>query len=160
MASLGRHLASLELDVEFYFVAGAVVSLAFASRPRSSRPRDVFRSVGEADPAAAFALAQGWAPGWAADTVKAIARGQGGPGGFLDIPHVAVFEPPADYALAMKLATLHPRASARDLEDLRFLLRASNLGTEDGACSSVSRYLAERHLPPHAKALLRSVLGG
>jgi hypothetical protein len=159
MASLSRHLASLELDVEFYFVAGAVISQVFASRPRSARPRDVFRSVVETDPAAAFAVAQEWKPGWAAETVKAIARGQGGPGGFLDIPHVAVFQPPAEYALAMKLATLSPQASAQDLEDLRFLLRASNLGTEEGARGGVSRYLAERHLPQHAQASVRSVLG-
>jgi hypothetical protein len=158
MASLGRHLATLELDVEFYFVAGAVVSQLFASRPSSSRPRDIFRSAHEADPVSAFAAAQGWATDWAADSVRAIAGSRGALGGFLDIPHVGVFQPPAEYALAMKLATLSSPASARDLEDLRFLLRASNLGTEDGARVAVSRYLADRYLPPHAQATIRSVL--
>jgi hypothetical protein len=160
IASLGQHLAILELDVEFYFVAGAVIHQVFASRTTSARPRDVLRSTPEADPVGEFVTAQGWASGSVAALVKAIAGGRGVPGGFLEIPHVAVFQPPVEYALATKLAALRPEAPHRDLEDLRFLLRASNLGTEEAARRAVSGYLAERHLPAHVPAVLRSVLSG
>jgi hypothetical protein len=92
--------------------------------------------------------------------VRGVAGHRGPPGGFVDIPHVAVFQPPPEYALAMKLAALRPEPSARDLEDLRFLLRALNLGSEEGARTCASRYVADRHLPAHAQGVLRSVLNG
>jgi hypothetical protein len=160
VASLAQHLSTLELDVEFYFVSGAVLSEVFASRPPSARPRDIFAPAPEADPVGAFAAGQGWAPEWAANVVRGIAGHRGPPGGFVDIPHLAVFQPPPEYALALKLAALRLEPSARDLEDLRFLLRALNLGSEEGARASASRYMADRHLPAHAPGVLRRVLNG
>jgi hypothetical protein len=160
MARLAEYLSTLELDVEFYFVAGAVLSQVFASRPSSSRPQDVFQPPSEGDPVAEFAARQGRAPDWAADTVRAVVSRRGPPGGFIDVPHLAVFQPPAEYALAMKLAALRPEPSARDLEDLRFLLRALNLTSEDAARVSVSRYVADRHVPPQARERLRGVPSG
>jgi len=114
----------------------------------------------DTDPVGAFATGQGWSAGWATDAVRRIVGRHGPPGGFLDIPHLAVFQPPPEYALAVKLAVLRPDPSTRDLEDLRFLLRALNLGSEEGARASVARYVADRHLPPHASSVLRSVLNG
>jgi len=158
LASLAQHLRALELDVEFYFVAGAVLSQVFPSRPASSRPRDVFGPATPADPIGAFAVAQGWEAGWAADTVTGIAGRRSPPGGFIDLPHLAVFQPQPEYALAVKLAALHPEPAPRELQDLRFLLRALNLSSEEGARAAASRYVADRHLPPHVSTVLRSLL--
>ena len=160
LALLTEHLGTIELDVEFYFVAGAVICQAFRSRPASLRPRDLFEPASEADPVAAFTAGKGWSTSWATDAARDVAGRRGPPGGFMDADHLAVFQPPPEYALAMKLAALRPEPSARDLEDLRFLLRALNLGSEEGARVAVGRYIADRHLPSHASGVLRSVLQG
>jgi hypothetical protein len=160
LASLSRHLATLELDVEFYFVAGSVMRQSFPARPHSARPRDLFQPSGEGDPVAAFTAGQGWSFEWASDSVTGIVGRRRPPGAFLDIPHLAVFQPPAEYVLAVKLAALRPEPTARDLEDLRLLLHALDLSSDEGARSSTSRYVADRHVPAHARTTLRSLLAG
>jgi hypothetical protein len=73
------------------------------------------------------------------------------------VPGLAAFEPPPEYALVMKVASLPATVPPRALDDLRFLLRALNLGTPQEAMAVVERYVAYRHVPPHAQEVLRSV---
>ena len=160
MAALAEHLANIELDVEFYFIGGAVFSQVFPSRPKSGRPAHVFGwDRQESDPVAAFVATAGWPPTRLADLVRGIV-GQGSPPGrFFETPHVAVFQPPAEYVLAVKLACSSGDPGAADMEDLRFLLRALNIVSESGARASISRYVADRHLPLGARRALSQLLG-
>jgi hypothetical protein len=87
--------------------------------------------------------------------------GPGGPPGrFVDLPHLEICAPPPEYILAVKVACARSEPPSRDLDDLRFLLRALNLVTSDAALATVTRYLGERHLPAHARDTLRHLLEG
>jgi len=70
---------------------------------------------------------------------------------------IGLFAPPPEYALAMKVASL-PSDSPRAVDDVRFLLRLLNLATPAAATEVISRYVSERHLPPHAPDILRQLL--
>ncbi|MGE0159498.1 MAG: DUF1778 domain-containing protein [Gemmatimonadales bacterium] len=163
-SSLAKYLLTLELDVEFYFVAGAVLVRELPARPRSARPAHLFG----ADPAEeatnrrgavrAYAATQGWEPGWEAALVREITDRRAAPVPFLDLPHLQIFAPPPEYALALVLGSLGPNPAASELDDLRFLLRSLNLASADAALASVGRYVAQRHLPAHAKETLRRVV--
>jgi hypothetical protein len=76
----------------------------------------------------------------------------------VDLPGLAVYSPPPEYALAMKLASLPAAPPTGALDDLRFLLRALNLNAVREAIDVVTRYVADRHLPRHAQTTLRQLL--
>jgi uncharacterized protein (DUF1778 family) len=154
---IGREL---ELDVEFYVLGGPVLHHAFAAKPRSARPRDLFVDSSRLERALeAAGREQAWQPSWAEDAVReALATAPGAP--FLDLPHLRAFTPPAGYALAVKLAGARAVPDPRDLDELRHLLRSEELRAVEGALEVVRRYLPERHLPPGTRGLLERLLGG
>jgi hypothetical protein len=159
LAPLAEHLALLELDVEFYFVGGAIFHQLFSSSPASARPAQALGGP-DADEVAKVSAERGWPPGWVAERARTIVGPGGPPGRFLDAPHLKIFAPPVEYVLALKVACARPAPSSHDLEDLRFLLRALNLTTRDTALAAVSRYVGQRHLPAPAHDTLRRLLGG
>jgi hypothetical protein len=150
---LARHLEAIESEVEFYSIGGTLMWQAFPARPRSANPRDLLLPV--PDLVAAFLDARGLARAWIVEAV----HGLRGVHRWIDIPRITAFEPPLGYALAMKLGCLPAPPSAADLDDLRFLLRSLNVGTEEAALSAVAPYLADRHVPAHAKAALGTLVG-
>ena len=58
----------------------------------------------------------------------------------------------------MKVAAARSPVGARDIDDIRFLLRSMNLTTAPGALAVVTRYFAERYLPPETPDLLARLL--
>jgi hypothetical protein len=147
LASLAAELEILELEVEFYFIAGAILSATLPTRTGSARPDRLLRPRGDQ-----------MEPKSPQERVPEVVRalvGQAGPSGrFLELPRIQVFAPPVEYALAMKVASLPPD-SPRAVDDIRFLLRLLNLGTAAAATDVISRYVAERHLPAHARDVLQ-----
>jgi hypothetical protein len=159
LASLEAHLASLELDVEFYSIGGAVLTQLLPARPAAVRPSSLFRDAAGVDAVDEFARRRGWAPGWLSETVReTVGRGPA-PGGFLDLPHLKIFAPPAEYVLAVKVAALRADPTSRDLDDLRFILRALNVDSAEAALAVATRYIAERHLPPYALEVMKRRIG-
>ena len=159
LQTLQRHLAILELDVEFYFLGGALLHQAFAARPPTTDPRAMFKPAGLVNEACDdVARAEGWSTTWLVDTL----REHLGPGlawaRFLDAPGIQAFTPPSGYALAMKVAAARSPMGAREIDDIRFLLRSMNLTTAAAALAVVTRYFAERYLPPEAPDLLARLL--
>ena len=74
------------------------------------------------------------------------------------VPGIQAFTPPPGYALAMKMAAARSPLGAREVDDIRFLLRSMNLTTAPAALAVVTRYFAERYLPSEAPALLSRLL--
>jgi Antitoxin ParD len=155
---LSAELTDLELDVEFYSIGGALMCQAFPSRPPTASVAALFRSpqpVWEA--AARVAAREGWPSEWLSSTVKSYLA----PGGarFLEMPHLKMFVPPLEYALAVKLAALRLGADAQAVDDVRYVLRAANVTSTEEALSTVTPYFAERQLAPETRTILKELLG-
>jgi uncharacterized protein (DUF1778 family) len=156
---LEQALDTLELDVEFYFLSGAVVRQAFAGRPGTAHPRALFKPWAPvAQATREVGQSQGWPDTWVEDTLREILRPAPRGSGFVDLRRLKAFAPPPEYVLAIKVASATTPIGARDVDDLRFLLRSINLTTPDAALSVVTRYFAPRYLPPDTTALLARLL--
>lgn len=152
-------LTDLQIDLEFYFVSGALLHQAFQAQPRSVRPQGMFASDAPLREAfSSVAKAEGWSGIWPEAALRECVRSRAPGQGYLDAPRLKVFTPPLGYALAMKTggATL---AGPGWAEDLSFLLRALNLTTPDAAMTVITRYLAERQLPGDTRERLGRALG-
>jgi hypothetical protein len=161
LAQIHDHLVILELDVEFYFIGGAVFRQVLPVRLDSARPSRLLSASGPAgaDPVGDFATQRGWAPTRLTEAVRSVVGQGGSPGRFLELPNLKVFSPPPDYALTMRLATLGPDPSPKVLDDLRLLLRLLDVSTAEEAADITGRYLPLRHLPPRAIDTVRAILG-
>jgi hypothetical protein len=159
IAELNDNLALLELDVEFYFIGGAIFRVLLPASRGSARPRELLTPrLLTADPIGDHAARRGWGSTRLAEAVRHVV-GQGGtPGRFLELTNVKVFSPPPDYALTMRLATLPDDPPARVLDDLRLMLRLLDVATADEATDVTGRYLSTGHLPPHAVDTVRAIL--
>lgn len=157
---LDTHLGVLELDVEFYYLGGALLHQAFASRASTARPSAIFRPARLAAEAATnVARGGGWPAGWLLEAVHALLGAGGQSRRFVELPNLKVYTPRAEYVLAIKTAAIESADAPRELEDLRFLLRSLNVSTAEGALSIATRYFSERQLPPRAGEVVQTLLG-
>ena len=153
-------LVSIELDVEFYFMGGAIFHQAFTARPGTVRPQAMFKACGlVAQATQEVARSQGWTATWLEESLREILRPGPHATRFVDLGCLKAFTPPPEYALAIKVAAAPAEPTPQDVEDLRFLLRLLNVTSVAAALSLVTRYFAERQLPPHARALLARLVG-
>ena len=161
LTTLSDALAVLELDVEFYFLGGAVLHQAFAARPPTAHVSALFRpSALVRESAAKVAAREGWPYEWLSDAVKSCLRGAPPPGPYVELDHVRVFIPPLEYALAVKVAALRVGREAPEVEDVRYLLRALNLTSVPEALAVVRQYFSDGQIAAPAKDVLEELLAG
>jgi hypothetical protein len=161
LALLDQSLAYLELKVEFYLLGGAVLSQAFHSRPPTAHVSALFRPPGAvADAVATLTQRHGWPDDWLTGAIKERLLGGIRSDRYVELANLSVFVPPLEYVLALKVASLRLGAGARALDDLRYVLRASNLMGADDALSITGRYFSERQLPGDARETLEGLFAG
>lgn len=155
---LSQHLARLELDVEFYFLGGAVLHQVLPRSTGSARPARLFRAARPAaDPLGDLARVQGWPEGWHGEAVRqALGAGPGGKS-HLELPGLRAWTPPAPYVLAVELAA-RAEGEPGALDDLRFVLRILDVRSAESALASVTPYVPERYLPSDTRATLGALL--
>jgi len=157
--ALNSSVRSLELKVEFYLLGGAILSQSFHARPTTARIDALFRPESEAtNTIADLARREGWGPDWLADAVKACLAGGLRPDRYLELDHLSVFVPPAEYVLALKVAALRLGAGARTLDDLRYVVRALNLKGAADVLELTARYFGPRQIPSDARSTLERLL--
>lgn len=156
---LDARLASHQTEVEFYFVGGAVIFQAFNAQPGTAhvsamfRPADVVRLAIEE-----VAIEEGAPEDWLPQSVRRVLRGGATAAAYVGLPHVRVFVPVPDYVLGIKCAAMRLGDDFREMDDIRYLLRAMNVTSADSALSIVSQYFTERQLAPDTKARLERAL--
>ena len=157
LVELSDELALTEIRGEMLIAGGAAMALAYSTRRSTSDLDAVFEPktlIYEA--AARIATRHSLDAGWLNDAVKGYLPGAD-PNAtvFFDRPGLVVRIASPRYLLAMKL--LASRVE-RDEDDIRVLLRLSNITTADEALVLVSDLYPVSAIPPKVRFLVRELL--
>jgi hypothetical protein len=157
LRELASELDRLGLRGELLVVGGAAMALAYSTRRVTAdidalfEPKqviyDIARKVGER---------HGLDPGWLNDAVKAYVPGPD-PNAtvYFDLPGLVVRIASPRFMLAMKL--LASRVE-RDSDDIRLLLRLSNITQVAEALDLVSDFYPSSTIPPRVELLVTELL--
>lgn len=158
---LDAELASEDVQGELYLVGGAVMCLALDAREATRDVDGYFQPTGVIRQAAGRVAARAGVPDdWLNDAVKGFLSSRGDFDPYLELDHLKVFVARPEYLLAMKCAAMRLGEEFRDLDDVRYLLRALNITSVDGALEVVTRYFDEEQLPPKTRVALEELLPG
>ena len=157
LVELSDELALTEIRGEMLIVGGAAMALAYSTRRSTADLDAVFEPktlIYEA--AARIATRHSLDAAWLNDAVKGYLPGAD-PNAtvFFDRPGLVVRIASPRYLLAMKL--LASRVE-RDEDDIRVLLRLSNITTADEAIALVSDLYPVSAIPPKVRFLVRELL--
>jgi hypothetical protein len=119
------------------------------------RPASVVRDAARAI-ATRMAVPQDWVQRSVRDLLGAGARLQQS---YLELSHLRVFAPLPEYVLAMKCAAMRLGEDFREMDDIRYVLRAMNVASAEEALGFVTRYFTERQLPADTRERLSDLLG-
>jgi hypothetical protein len=136
---------------------------AFAASPGTAHVSAMFRPAGPVrDAVAEVARTAGVSEGWVQDAVRRVLGSGAGCGGatpgYVDLPHVRVFEPLPAYVLAIKCAAMRLKDDFQELDDVRFLLRALNITSTEHALEVIVPYFATRQLTEDTRINLEAIL--
>ena len=147
-ALLNDELAGAQVEGELYLVGGAVMCLAYATRPSTQDVDAFFRPAGEVRVAAArVALRAGLPPDWLNDAVKGYLSERGDFRAWLELSHLRVLIAQPEYLLAMKCLAFRIGAEFHDEDDIRYLLRHLGIASYDKALDVLTRYYPLERFP-------------
>jgi hypothetical protein len=145
---LADELQRTGTEGELFLVGGAVMCLAYATRPSTQDVDALFRPARQVREAAArVAVQAGVQPDWLNDGVKAFLSEHGEFRDFLELDHLRVMVAQPEYLLAMKCLALRIGAESHDEDDVRYLLRHLGIGTYEQAIAVVTRFYPLERFP-------------
>jgi hypothetical protein len=156
---LNEELRRTAVEGELFLVGGAVMCLAYATRP-STRDVDAwFRPARKVREAAQRVAAQaGIATDWLNDGVKAFLSERGGFSPFLELDHLRIMMAQPDYMLAMKCLSLRIGAEFHDEDDVRYLLRHLDIASYEQAVAVITRFYPLERFPQKTWYALEELL--
>ena len=158
---LNNDFKETSLEVEFYFLGGAVMFQTFNSEPVTAHVSALFRPGALARDAIERVRVQaGAGKDWLPKAVRSLLAEGPDRQDFLTLSHLSVFTPLPGYVLAVKCAAMRLGVDFGEGEDVRYVLRAMNINSTEAAMSIVTRYFSERQLAPDTRASLERILGG
>jgi hypothetical protein len=145
------------IKAEVGVVGGAAMVLAFNARESTRDVDAVFAPSAKVREAAArVAAAQSLPLDWLNDAAKGYMPEDTQPRSIiLDLPHLAVWTPPAQYLLAMK--AIAARFDSNDAQDLRALIRHLDLREVKAVLEVVERYYPRKQIPPKTQFFLEEL---
>ena len=156
LLDLNDELCAVNIKGEICLYGGAVMCLAFKTRPATKDVDAIFEPVKEIRRAAGRIAERHDLPvGWLNFGVKIFVTNHEKRILF-DLPCLKVFMPEADYLLAMKI--LAARADTSDLEDIEFLLRHLNLKSVEDVLKIVREFYPKKEVKPETVFLLEELL--
>jgi hypothetical protein len=158
-ALLNTELAAVAVEGEIFLVGGAVMCLAFDAR-EATRDVDALLKPAKAvrEAAARVAAKAEVPPNWLNDAVKGFLGSNADFDAFLEFSNLRVFVARPEYLLAMKCVAMRFGEDARDVDDVRYLLRYLNIGDAETALALVTRYFDEAQIPPKTRFALEELL--
>jgi hypothetical protein len=126
---------------ELFLVGGAVMCLAYATRPSTMDVDAVFRPPTQVREAAARVAARARVrPDWLNDAVKGFMSAQGDFAPFLELDHLRIMIAQPGYLLAMKCLAMRIGAEFHDEDDVRFLLRLLEIRAYEEAVAIITKH--------------------
>lgn len=156
---LNEELQNDNVEGELYLVGGAVMCLAFQSRP-STRDVDALFLPATAVRAAVarVALQIDIETDWLNDAVKGFLSPKGEFDLFLELDHLRVMIAQPEYLLAMKCLSMRIGEEFHDEDDVRFLLRYLNIETCKQALEVIYAFYPEEQFPQKSLYALEELL--
>ena len=158
LSELNEELRSMDVKGEICLYGGAVMALAYKARPDTDDVDAIFEPVRYIRMAARrVAERHGLPIGWLNTAVEMFLvpheRRM-----LLDLSHLKVYIPPADYLLAMKVLSARP--GTLDEDDLAVLINHLELGSPDEVTEIVKSYYPNKEVNPRARILLEEIFKG
>jgi hypothetical protein len=156
---LNEELHSVGTEGELFLVGGAVMCLAYATRPSTQDVDALFRPPKEIRAAAArVAIRAGVNPDWLNDGVKGFLSAQGDFAPFLELDHLRIMVAQPQYLLAMKCLAMRIGAEFHDEDDIRYLLRHLDLRNYEKAVAVITKYYPLERFPQKTLYALAELL--
>lgn len=157
LGELNDELCAANVKGEVCLYGGAVMCLAFKSRPATKDVDAIFEPVREIRRASMKVAERNSLPvDWLNLAVKMFVVKHEKQVLF-DFPCLKVFIPESDYLLAMKV--LAARADTADLGDIRFLANSLNLTKVEEVLKIVQNYYPKKEVKPAAIFALEELFG-
>jgi hypothetical protein len=156
---LSQELRDSETQGELFLVGGAVMCLAYASRPSTQDVDAVFRPATEVREAAARAAIRGRVKAdWLNDAVKGFMSSRGDFVPFLELDHLRIMMARPEYLLAMKCLAMRLGAEFHDEDDVRYLLRLLEVHSYEKALTIITKYYPLERFPQKTLYALAELL--
>jgi len=156
---LNEELQNDNVEGELYLVGGAVMCLAFQSRPSTRDVDALFKPVTAVRAAAArVALQIDIETDWLNDAVKGFLSPEGEFDLFLELDHLRVMIAQPEYLLAMKCLSMRIGEEFHDEDDVRYLLRYLNIETCKQALEVIYTFYPEKQFPQKSLYALEELL--
>lgn len=156
---LNEELRPIDAKGELFVVGGAVMCLAYATRPSTQDVDAVFRPTAEIRAAAArVAIRAGIKPDWLNDGVKGFLSARGDFAPFLELDHLRIMVAQPQYLLAMKCLAMRIGAEFHDEDDIRYLLRYLDLRNYEDAIAVITMYYPLERFPQKTLYALAELL--
>jgi hypothetical protein len=156
---LNEELARSGTHGELFLVGGAVMCLAYATRPSTNDVDALFRPPTQVREAAArVAIRAKVNADWLNDAVKGFMSARGDFAMFLELEHLRVMMAQPQYLLAMKCLAMRLGAEFHDEEDVRFLLRLLEITDYETAVNVITKYYPVERFPQKTLYALAELL--
>ena len=156
--ALDQELARRSVVGEIGLLGGAAMCLVFQAREATRDVDAIFAPTREIREAArAVARAHGLPEDWLNDVAKGFVLSSPPRMQVLDLPHLRVWAPTAEYLLAMKCVAA--RYDTHDADDVAFLIRWLGLVSPDEVFERITRYYPRERVPAKTRFLVEELLG-
>ena len=156
--ALNAELRKTGVIGEIGICGGAGMCLVFEARKATKDISAVFRPTQEIRKAAKkVAQAQGLPSDWLNDAAKAYFHADPPQETVLELDHLRVWAPRADYMLAMKC--IAARFDTHDRDDVIFLIKYLELKQRLEVFSLIEKYYPRKLIPPKTQFLIEEILG-
>jgi hypothetical protein len=156
---LNKELGRSGTQGELFLVGGAVMCLAYATRPSPQDVDALFRPPAQVREAAARVAIQAKVKAdWLHDAVKAFMSPRGDFAPFLELDHLRIMMAQPEYLLAMKCLAMRIGAEFHDEDDIRYLLRLLEVRNYEQAVAIITKYYPLERFPQKTLYALAELL--
>jgi len=158
---LNKELGRSGTQGELFLVGGAVMCLAYATRPSTQDVDALFRPPTQVREAAARVAIQAKVKAdWLNDAVKGFMSPRGDFAAFLELDHLRIMMAQPEYLLAMKCLAMRIGAEFHDEDDIRYLLRLLEVRNYEKAVTIITKYYPLERFPQKTLYALAELLPG
>jgi Nucleotidyltransferase of unknown function (DUF6036) len=156
---LNKELGRSGTQGELFLVGGAVMCLAYATRPSTQDVDAFFRPPTQVREAAArVAIQAKMKADWLNDAVKGFMSPRGDFAAFLELDHLRIMMAQPEYLLAMKCLAMRIGAEFHDEDDIRYLLRLLEVRNYEQAVAIITKYYPLERFPQKTLYALTELL--